>query len=106
MTDSPETIKPLHVIDTNALIWYLKRDRKLGAQASVVFAAAERGETRLIISAISIAELFYANQKHGLFEDFARTYQTIITGLAKRLEAPLLTNDPLIEAAKLVEIVW
>jgi hypothetical protein len=47
----------LYVVDTNALIWYLKRDKKLGTEATVVFAAAERGETRLIVSAIVVAEI-------------------------------------------------
>jgi len=49
----------LYVVDPNALIWYLKHDKKLGAEATAIFAAAERGETRLIVSAIVVAELFY-----------------------------------------------
>ena len=102
------------------------------------FQAAERGETRIIISSIVIAELFYLDKKHGMFDDFATTYDIlrsnpyfqliafdpndvldfardsaipemhdrIIAGLARRLEAPLITVDPIIAASNLVEIVW
>lgn len=71
MNDSLKRIEPLYVVDTMALIWWLTQDRKLGGQAAEVFATAERGETRLLISAIAIAELFYADQKFRLFNDFA-----------------------------------
>lgn len=74
---SSTTIKPLYVIDTNALVWYLKQDKKLGVRAAAIFAAAERGETRLIISAVVVAELFYADKKHHLFEDFSQTYKDL-----------------------------
>jgi PIN domain nuclease of toxin-antitoxin system len=132
------TIKPYYVVDTNALIWYLTSNIRLSNKAKSVFEAAERGETRLIISAIVIAELYYANQKNNWFTDFAQLFQDlkskpyfrfvpftadsvldfssnksvpemhdrIIGGLAKRLDAPLITIDPLITAAGLVEIVW
>lgn len=138
MTISATTTRPLYVVDTNALIWYLKEDGKLGAQAAAAFAAAERGETWLVVSVIVVAELFYADKKHGLFQDFQQTYlalktkpyfrivpfvlddvldfdqdsnvpemhDRIITGLARRIGAPLLTADPLIVAAGLVETVW
>lgn len=33
-------------------------------------------------------------------------HDRIIVGLAKRLNAPLITSDPVIVAAKLVEIIW
>ena len=70
MTSSPETTDPAYVVDTQALIWWLTDRQKLGARARGVFDAAERGETRLIISAIVIAELYYANRKWRLFADF------------------------------------
>jgi len=132
------TIKPTYVVDTNALIWYLTDKKRLSSSARAVFAAAERGETRLIISAIVIAEMFYADQKNDFFRDFAETYRLmqekpyfrfipltadavldfaldaavpemhdrIIAGLARRLDAPLITSDATISASKLVEIVW
>jgi PIN domain nuclease of toxin-antitoxin system len=45
------------VIDTMALIWYLKQDRKLSLTANRIFKAAEQGETQLLIPAIVVAEL-------------------------------------------------
>lgn len=131
-------IEPLYVVDTNALIWYLTDDRKLGKQAARVFAAAEQGETRLLLSAIVVAELYYADRKHKLFADFQDVFHhlqsspfirfiafeaehvlefdvdkevpemhdRIITGLARRLHAPLLTSDPKIAETHLASIVW
>jgi len=138
MSSSRMQIEPLYVVDTHALIWYLTRDSKLGQQASAIFAAAERGETRLVVSAIVIAEMYYANRKNGWFADFAATYRQlktksyfrfvplkadhilgfdqdaavpemhdrIIAGLARRINAPLLSSDKQISAAPFVTIVW
>ena len=71
------TIEPLYVVDTNALIWHLNDDRKLGKQARAIFAAAERGETRLVVSAVVIAEPYYADQKFGLFADFDAVFHRL-----------------------------
>jgi PIN domain nuclease of toxin-antitoxin system len=135
---SLETIELLYVLDTNALIWYLMDDSRLGASAGHVFEAAERGETRIAISSIVMAELYYANKKWGYFEHFISTYalilskpyfryadfrlrdilefdqdaaisemhDRIIVGLARRLEAPLITIDQQITSAGVVEVVW
>jgi PIN domain nuclease of toxin-antitoxin system len=73
----PATIEALYVVDTHALIWYLTNNKKLGNRASTVFAVAERGETRLLISTISLAELYYANKKHVWFADFEATYRQL-----------------------------
>ncbi len=53
------------MVDTNALIWYLTAPNKLTAAAHEIFKAAESGETQLIISAITVAEFYYSNQKWG-----------------------------------------
>lgn len=135
---SSEKIRPLYVIDTNTLYWYLTVDKKLGKNASSIFGAAERGETQIAVSAIVMAELFYLDKKWKMFQDFATTYQElrvrpeflfvsfhvedvldfpkdsavpemhdrIIAGLARRLDAPLITVDPIITASGLVEVVW
>jgi predicted nucleic acid-binding protein len=103
-----------------------------------VFAAAERGETRLVLSSIVIAELYYANRKFDLFAEFSSVFRRlqqaphfrlvgfeadqvldfmenegvpemhdrIIAGLARRLEAPLLTSDARIADAGVAKIVW
>src|SRR5437016_3309501 len=77
MSSSEMRIEPLYVVDTNALIWYLINDKKLGRAASEVFAAAERGETRLILSSIVFAELYYANKRNQWFADFDTAYREI-----------------------------
>lgn len=77
MSSSVTTHEPIHVVDTHALIWYLLGSRQLGSNARRIFLAAERGETRLYISSISIAEMYYANRKFQWFSDFSMVYQDI-----------------------------
>jgi PIN domain nuclease of toxin-antitoxin system len=77
MSSTRMNIEPVYVLDTHALIWYLTNDKKLGQQAKEVFAAAERGETRLIISAVVVAEMYFANKKNRWFVDFNATYQQL-----------------------------
>lgn len=74
-----ETIRPIYVTDTHTLLWYLTQDKKLSAQALRIFQAAERGETRIVISAIVIAELCFLNRKHGIFDDFTAIYNILQT---------------------------
>lgn len=131
-------IEPLYVVNTHALIWYLADAGKLGEKATQVFEAAERGETRLLISSIVVAEMYYANKKYRWFADFDNTYlqlkarpyfrfvpllpdhvldfardevvpemhDRIIAGLARRIDAPLLTVDPQIKKTTLISVVW
>lgn len=73
MTDSRD-LHPAYVVDTSALIWYLTDHPKLSKIARTLFEAAERGETRLLVSAITLAEMFYADKKFDLFVDFAALY--------------------------------
>lgn len=67
-------LEPLYVVDTNVLLWHLTQSMRLSARVSMILAAAERGETSLVVSAIVLAELYYANRKFGLFADFAQVY--------------------------------
>ena len=126
------------MVDTNALIWYLTNHPRLSKQAESVFEAARRGEARLVVSAISVAEMFFADKKFGFFADFHAMYDAlkarpefefvpfqaddvldfeqdaavpemhdrIISGLARRLGVPVLTNDPLIIASGVVTVEW
>lgn len=70
-------IESLYVTDTHTLFWYLKKDKKLSSGALKIFEAAERGETRIVISAIVIAELYWVNRKQAAFTDFAKLYSDI-----------------------------
>jgi predicted nucleic acid-binding protein len=132
------SVEMRYVVDTNALIWYLTADTQLTTAAKAIFNAAEHGETRLILPAIVIAELYYLNQKRGLYPKFRDLYEQfvskpyfriipfkheavldfdrnasvpemhdrIIVGLARHLNAPLITSDRAITASGLVPIVW
>jgi PIN domain nuclease of toxin-antitoxin system len=76
-SSTPTSIEPLHVVDTHALIWYLLGDKKLSAKALAIFQAADRGETRLLLPAIVLAELYFANAKNKWFADYKTVYTTI-----------------------------
>ena len=77
MTSPATNLEPFYVVDTHALIWYLLNDKKLSKQAKAIFQAAEQNQTLLVISAIVVAELYYANVKNKWFADFAKLYADI-----------------------------
>lgn len=72
------TVEELYVVDTHALIWYLTGDKKLSKRAREIFEAAERGETRLLLPAIVLAEMYFANAKHKWFTDYKTVYKEIL----------------------------
>ena len=78
-TSTPTTIEPLYVVDTHALIWYLLGDKNLSQRALALFRAAERGETRLILPVIVLAELYFANEKFKWFANFRAVYEDILS---------------------------
>ncbi|MHB8628635.1 MAG: type II toxin-antitoxin system VapC family toxin [Aggregatilineales bacterium] len=71
---TPVPVETAYVVDTNALFWYLTGAPRLTAKAKAVFVAAEQGQTRLYVSVISLAELFYMLQKKPLPQSFAQLY--------------------------------
>jgi PIN domain nuclease of toxin-antitoxin system len=76
---SPATnLEPFYVVDTHALIWYLRGDTKLSKRALTIFQAAEQGETRLLLPAMVLAELYFANVKNKWFMDYAVVYNDIL----------------------------
>lgn len=81
MTNLVEGLETAYVVDTNALIWHLTKNARLSERVQAIFAAAVRGDTSLVISAIVIAELYYASKKWRLFDDGDRV-------LAELLEQP------------------
>ena len=78
-TSTPTPIEPLYVVDTHALIWYLLGDKKLSKRALSIFRAAERGETRLLLSSIALAEFYFANTRNHWFADFKTVYHDIVS---------------------------
>jgi PIN domain nuclease of toxin-antitoxin system len=79
MNSTTTNLEPFYVVDTHALIWDLLNDKKLGQQAKVIFQAAEQNQTILIVPAIVLAELYYANLKNHWFADFTALYTDIIS---------------------------
>lgn len=78
-TSTPTIIESLYVVDTHALIWYLLGDSKLSQRAQTLFKAAERGETRIVLPAIVLAELYFANEKHKWFADYRIVYDDLLS---------------------------
>jgi PIN domain nuclease of toxin-antitoxin system len=62
------------VTDTHALYWYLAGMPQLSQAARASFDASSRGEARLLVPAIVLAELFYLNEKLGTPLDFASEF--------------------------------
>ncbi len=91
MSLTPTPPEPLYVVDTHALIWYLLGDKKLSPAALSIFRAAERGDTRLLIPVIVLAELHYANARNRWFPDYRAAYRAIVGAPYFRL----LPLDPL-----------
>lgn len=77
MSSTPTNLEPFYVVDTHALIWYLRGDPKLSALAKSIFEGAEQNQTILIVPAIVMAELYFANAKNNWFADFAKLYADI-----------------------------
>lgn len=73
---SPDTPR-IFVVDTNALIWYLTDHPRLSKRVEAIFEAARHGEVRLIVAAISIAEMFFSDRKFGHFTDFKAVYAAL-----------------------------
>src|SRR5947207_1200940 len=62
------------VPDTHALYWYLAGMPQLSQAARKCFDAAKKGEARLLVPAIVLAELYYLNAKLGAPLDFAAEF--------------------------------
>ena len=78
MTNSMKSLEKAYVVDTNALIWHLTKNARLSERVQAIFAAAARDDTSLVISAIVIAELYYANKKWRLFDDGDRVLSELL----------------------------
>ena len=66
MVEQPSDFEPpVFVLDTHVLYWYLRQPQRLSVAADAIFRLAEAGGARLIVPAISIAELYYLSVKVG-----------------------------------------
>lgn len=66
-----------YIADTHALFWYLTRLPRLGTNALEAFRQGERGEARIYVPGIVVAELYYLNEKLGQPLDFADEFARI-----------------------------
>ena len=57
--------KPAYVIDTHALLWYLRDPTRLSAAADAVLRLAVANGAQIIVPAIVVAEFYYVTQKLG-----------------------------------------
>ena len=74
MTNSSQTIEILYILDTVAIVSHLEARKSLGSEAREVFAAAERGEARLLVPPIVVAELFSYFSKRGQLDRFRQVF--------------------------------
>lgn len=64
-----------YVVDTHALFWYLTASPRLGTAAKRAFDESLRGEARVLIPAIVLAELHFLNQKASQPLVFAEEFE-------------------------------
>ena len=67
-----------YVLDTHALFWYLTASPKLSPKAKDIIDKGLNSECTIIISTITLAELYFLNEKLGLPLNFLNEYKKII----------------------------
>lgn len=133
MTTNFESV---YVVDTHPLVWYLQGSKKLSQIAKDIIDAGILGNTRLVTSAIVVAELYYVHQKGLLTNSFkdvfieldtfiefvpfeasdtlkfnrdarvTEMHDRIIVGIANDLSAPIVTKDQIIVESRIVKTIW
>lgn len=126
-----------YVTDTMALILVLEK-RKMPKKVKAIYEEAQKGNVKVFIPSIVLAELAYLSEKQRIDTNISEvkkllnTYPTItelplsieiiekafeisdvpelhdrlIAGTAKKINAPLLTNDPDINNSSYVKSIW
>lgn len=87
----------LYVADTVAMIAYLSGSsatRQLGQAGRAAFNAAEQGETLILVSVISVIEMYAVNRRKHFFGDVMHIHQRIKQQPFLRI-APVDVNDAL-----------
>jgi PIN domain nuclease of toxin-antitoxin system len=59
-----------YVVDTHALLWHMTSDRRLSAAAAEAIDGRLDGTAVVVVSVVSLAELYYAIRKLHLAMDF------------------------------------
>lgn len=125
-----------YVLDTHTLFWYLTGSPKLSHEAkAIIDKGLETGNT-IIMSVITLAELYYLNERAGGILDFVNEYKRleeifeiasiepkdilsftklseikemhdrIIVSVVLRYKAILITKDKEITLSKKVKVLW
>ena len=81
------TDRPVFLLDTHALYWYLIESPRISAPAAKVFEDARAGKAVLIVHYIVLAELYYLLQKHQCPELYASILQRLEESGYFRVEA-------------------
>lgn len=124
-----------YVLDTHTLFWYLTASPNLSEKAKI---AIEKGieSGNIVISVITLAELYYLNEKLGnplnFLAEFKRLkeifdvasieaedilsfpelseikemHDRLIASIALRYKAVLITKDEEIRLSKMVRVLW
>jgi PIN domain nuclease of toxin-antitoxin system len=66
-----------YVADTHALFWYLTASPRLGTAAKKAFDESARGEARVLIPVIVLAELHFLNEKASKPLAFADEFERL-----------------------------
>ncbi len=67
----------MYVTDTHALLWYLTGDGRLGKEARRIFSKADRGELKVFIPTIVLAEALFVAEKHRIGMEFIEILENI-----------------------------
>ncbi|MBI4651170.1 PIN domain-containing protein [Candidatus Desantisbacteria bacterium] len=79
-----------YILDTHTLFWYLTASPKLSRKAKDIIEKVLTSGEKVVISVITLAELYYLNEKIGKPLDFFSEYKK----LEENLEiAPIETTD-------------
>ena len=124
-----------YALDTHALFWYLTASPNLSEKAkTAIEKGIESGD--IVVSVITLAELYYLNEKLGnplnflvefkrlkeIFEvasveaedilsfpelsEIEEMHDRLITSIALRYKAVLITKDKDIRLSKMVRVLW
>lgn len=55
-----------YLADTVALVWHLRRDRKLGRQAKTILGEADQGNHTISISGVTLMEILYLSERRRI----------------------------------------
>lgn len=74
------TVAESYVVDTHALFWYLTSDERLTSAAKGAIDRRRDPAATVLVSAITLAELYYVNEKAGRPLDFRRELERLAAG--------------------------